>query len=140
MSIARKCSLPPRVPIPGTGLFQDDVIPSETSEAESNSLSLRAFLYDFCVVSTNKHLSKGYLSGLELMVRRSGPDSDLVKACQAVSFALHGKPLNRPKMVHKAATFYQHLLGSLVRAIQSPEVANTAESRIVVMLLGLYQV
>lgn len=140
VTIARKCSLPPRVPAPGTDLLQRDGIPAETSQAESNALSFRAFLYDFCVIPTNKDLSKGYLSGLEAMARRAGLDSDLVKACQAVSFALHSKPLNRPTIVDKAAVFYHELLGSLAKTIQEPTVAGAAESKYVVMLLGLYQV
>lgn len=115
-------------------------MPVETSEFESNSLALRAFLYDFCVIPTNKDLSKGYLSSLEMMARRSGLDSDLVKACLVVGHAMHGKPLNRPYMVDKAATLYQELLGSLAKAIQNPDLAKTKELRIIVMLLGLYPV
>jgi hypothetical protein len=140
VSIARKCSLPPRVPTPGSHLFQDNDIPAETSQAESDSLSLRTFLYDFCVISANRDLSKGYFSGLEAMVRRSGLDSDLVKACQAVSFASHGKLLNRPKLVDKAAMFYEDRLVSLAKALQDPDVVSATETKIVVMLLGLYQV
>jgi hypothetical protein len=128
------------VPHPGTGGVPEAVLPDGSSDTESNSLAFRAFLYDFCIIPTDTYMSRGYLSGLEVMARRSGPDSNLVKVCQAVSFAIHGKPLHRPEMVHKAATLYQELLGSLAKTIQDPDVANTTESKLVVMLLGLYQV
>ncbi|KIX00977.1 uncharacterized protein Z518_10043 [Rhinocladiella mackenziei CBS 650.93] len=138
-STARKCSMPKRVPVPGTNVLPEDTLPAETSQAESNGLALRAFFYDYCIVSTNQNLSRGYLSGLEMMAYRLGPKSDLVKACQAVAFGSHGKPLNRPQLVQKAEMFYQELLGSLARAIESPASANVTESIRVAMLLGLYQ-
>lgn len=139
-SSARKCSLPKRVPNPGTVVVPEDTIPVETSEEESNWFAFRAFLYDFCLVSTNSNLSRGYLSELEMMAHRLGPNSDLVKACQAVGFASRGKPLHRPQLMHKAERFYHELLGSLARAIEDPSSVNIAESKLVSMLLGLYQV
>jgi len=74
------------------------------------------------------------------MSYRLGPKSNLVKAYQAVAFASHGKPLRRPQLVHKAEMFYQELLGSLARAIESPASADATEIKLVAMLLGLYQV
>jgi hypothetical protein len=140
LTTARKCTMPKRVQLPGTNFLPEDVLPIETSQEESNALSLRAFLYDYCVISPNPKLSRGFLSRLEALAYRQGLNSDLVKACQAVSFATPGKPLNRPQLVYKAAMFNQELLGSLARAIQDPIVANSIESRLIAMLLGLYQV
>ncbi|PGH28173.1 hypothetical protein AJ80_00063 [Polytolypa hystricis UAMH7299] len=139
-SIAQKCTLPKRAPIPGTDVMSQDAIPPEVSAAESNIFALRAFLYDFCVISDNRNLSGGYLSGLEPLAHRLGPKSDLVKACQAVAFASRGKPACRPQLVHKAEIFYQELLGSLARAIEGPDPANSTELKLVAMLLGLYQI
>ena len=140
ISTARKCSMPMRVPTPGTDVLPEDTLPVETSQAESNALALRAFFHDYCITSTNPNLSRGFLSGPEMIAYRLGPKSDLAKACQAVSFASHGKPLCRPNLVHKAEIFYQELLGSLVRSIESPASTNATESKLVAMLLGLYQV
>jgi hypothetical protein len=139
-SAARKCGMPIRAPIPGTDELPEDILPAEISQVESNALALRAFFYDYCVVSTNPNLSRGFLSGLEKTVSRLGPNSDLAKACQAVGFGSHGKPLNRPRLVRLAESLYQELLGSLARAIEKPTLANATESRLVAMLLGLYQV
>jgi hypothetical protein len=139
-STARKCSLPKRLPVPGTNILPKESLPSEVSEAESDQLALRAFFYDYCVLPTNQNLSRGFLSGLEKMAHRLGPTSDLAKACQAVGFGSHGKPLHRPTLVDKAERIYQELLGSLAKAIDSPILADVTEARLVAQLLGLYQV
>ncbi|KAE9380961.1 hypothetical protein N431DRAFT_323148 [Stipitochalara longipes BDJ] len=131
--------MPKRVPFPGTNIPPEDILPVETSQDDSNELSLRAFFYDYCVASTNPNLSRSYIPGLEMMTYQQGPTSSLVRACQAVSFATHGKPLNRTKLVEKAGLFYQDLLGSLARAFESPNCVNAMETRYIVMLLGVYQ-
>lgn len=132
--------MPKRVPFPGTTLLPEDVLPIETSQDDSNKLSLRAFFHDYCVISTNPNLSQSYLPGLEMMTRHQEPDSNLVRACQAVSFATHGKPLNRPKLLEKAGFFYQDLLGSVAKAFENPTCVDAIETRYIVMLLGVYQV
>jgi len=139
-STARKCSLPKRLPVPGTGVLPEEILPAEVSEAESDQLALKAFFYDYCIISTNQNLSRGFLSGLERMVYRLGPTSDLARACQAIGFGSHGKPLNRPRLVDKADRIYQELLGSLAKAIDSPNLSDTTEARLVAQLLGIYQV
>jgi hypothetical protein len=138
-SIARKCTLPKRILVAG-GILPRDALPKEISVAESNGLSLRAFVYDYCLASTNENLSQGFLSGVERMILRLGPRSDLAKACQAVAFAGHGKPLNRPQLIRKGELLYHELLGSLARAIEFPYQVNFAEAKLVALLLGLYQV
>src|ERR1700710_3018816 len=79
-STARKCGIPKRIPIPGTDSLPEDTIPTEVSQAQSNSFALRSFFYDYCVVSANQNLSRGFFSGLELMAYRLGAESDIVKA------------------------------------------------------------
>lgn len=137
---ARKCGIPKRVPIPGTNTLPEDDIPTEVSQAESNGLALRAFFYDYCVVSMNQSLSRGYFSSMEMLAYHLGPTSDLVKACQAVAFGTHGKPLNRPRLVQKSQKFYQDLLGSFARSIDSHALTDTSSAIHTSTLLGLYQV
>ncbi|KAF2705552.1 putative C6 transcription factor [Pleomassaria siparia CBS 279.74] len=117
--------MPKRVPIPGTNILPDEVLPLEISPAESNVLCLRAFFYDYCFISTNPSLSKGYLVGLETLTYRLGIQSDLVKA---------------PGLLQKADILYQELLGALAQTIRNPTSAKAAETRFVAMLLGLYQI
>lgn len=139
-SIARKCRLPVRASRPGTDLVPEDGLPEETSDEKVEEFALRAFLYDYCIVSTNQSLSRGYLNGLELMLNRLGWQSDVAKACKAVAFADHGIKLRRPGLARKAELSYYDLLGSLTKAIHDSAFVNTAESLTIAMLLGLYEV
>lgn len=139
-SIARKCSLSPRIPIPGTGNIPEDAPPSEVPEHLIEELALRAFFHDYCVVPVNPALSRGFLAGLEPMVQRLGPQSPLADACKAVAFACHGLKLSRPFLTEKAEMLYQTLLGSLAHSIQDGATSRTPEIFIITILLGLYEV
>ncbi|KAF4969055.1 hypothetical protein FZEAL_10305 [Fusarium zealandicum] len=125
---ARKCMLPKRTCIPGTDAYQSDVCPSETPKGKAYEHALRGFFYDLCVPRTNQKLSRGYLSGLEVLAYHLGPKSDLVKTCQAVAFACHGMRLNRPRMKDTAERLHQELLGSLAKAIEVPDSATSRET------------
>ena len=139
-STARKCSLPVRVSKPGTDILPEDGQPQELSNEKVEEFALRAFFYDYCIVSMNPYLSRGYLDGLELMLHQLGWESDLAKACKAVAFASHGSKLRRPVLKQKAEMLYHNLLGSLAKAIEDSAFATTAELLMIAMLLGLYEV
>lgn len=138
--MARKCRLPVRVSGPGTDIVPEDSLPQEVSDEEVEEFALRAFFYDYCIVSMNHSLSRGYLDGLELMLHHLGWQSDLAKACKVVALANHGIKLHRPGLAQKAEISYHNLLGSLAKAIKNPAFVNTAESLMIAMLLGLYEV
>lgn len=97
-------------------------------------------MYDFCITPVNRDLSHGFLSNVEAMIDRLGPDSNLAKSCKAVSFAMHGRALHRPHIVKRAEALYHELLGALAQAIENPMLGENAESRLVAMMLGLYEV
>lgn len=139
-SIARKCSLPVRVSGPDIDTLLEDRLPQEVSDKKVEDFALRAFLYDYCILSTNHSLSRGYLDGLELMLHRLGWQSNLAKACKVVASANHGIRLRRPFLMRKAEMLYHDLLGPLAKAIGNPVLANTAETLMIAMLLGLYEV
>lgn len=137
---ARKCTLPIRIRCPKTGIVPEDSHPKEFTEEEIDKWIVQAFLYDYCVPSTNHSLSRGYLDGLESMIGRAGYDSSLAIACRAVANANHGRKLGRPRLIARADAAYQALLGSLAIAIECPEFTETPEALMTVMLLGLYEV
>lgn len=139
-STARKCSLPARVPAPGSDIVPEDGPPKEVSESVIEDCALRAFFHDYCVVPMNSSLSRGFLGGLELMVHRLGLQSQVANACKAVAFASHGLKLSRPFLTRKAEMLYHDLLGSLARSIQNPDVASSSETMVISILLGLYEV
>lgn len=140
VSSARKCTLPIRVREPGTDMLPFDLPPAEVSDEVVEQYAIRSFFYDYCIVSTNRSLSRGYLDGLEEMVTRLGFQSDLSKACKLVAFANRGTTLNRPGLTRKSERLYQELLGSLAKALANLDKANIAESLMIAMLLGLYEV
>ena len=139
-SMARKCSLPVLDSGPGIDVLPKDHKPQEISDEKVEEFALRAFFYDYCIISTNHSLSRGYLDGLELMVQRLGWQSNLAKACKAVAFATHGTKLCRPGLMRKAEVFYHTLLGSLAKAIADQAFVKTRESLSIAILLGLYEV
>ena len=139
-STARKCSLPVRVSGPNTNTLPEDAKPREVSDEKVEDFALRAFFYDYCIISTNHSISRGYLNGPELMLNRLGWQSDAPKACKAVAFASHGIKLCRPGLTRKAELFYNDLLASLAKAILDLVFINNMESLTIVTLLGLYEV
>lgn len=126
--------------MPGTDWFPADGLPKEIPDGETEARSIQAFLYDYCVVPLDRQASRGYIAGLESMLVRLGLDSDLANACRAVAFANGGITLRRPLLTRKAEMLYAGLLGSLARAVVDPVLANTPESLMMAMLLGLYEV
>jgi hypothetical protein len=122
------------------GFLAPNLSSEDLSPVESGDIALRTFLYKYCGDSANPKLSRGFLSGLEVMIKRLGSNSDLVKACQAVAFVSSAKPLSKPDLSNRAELLYQELLGSLAKSIESPDSARAEESRVIVMLLGLYQI
>ena len=139
--MARKCCLPADTSSLVTDTqLKDGGLPKEVSKEKLEEFALRGFVYDYCVVSTNQSLSRGYLGSLEVMLYRRGWHSDLAKACKVVEYANHGTLLRRPGLMRKAELMYHDLLGSLAKAIDSAAFANNAESLTIAMLLGLYEV
>ena len=139
--MARKCSLPARVPAPGTDFLPDDTSPKEETDDGIEGLALRAFFHDYCVPSTNYTISRGFLNHLETLVVRCGPWSDCAKACKAVAFASHGIKLHRPSLLRKAEALYDELVRSLARVMGGIDLSLiSSEVLTVVMLLGLYEV
>ncbi|PWY81627.1 putative C6 transcription factor [Aspergillus sclerotioniger CBS 115572] len=139
--MARKCSLPARVPAPGTDVLPDDTSPKEETHDGIEELALRAFFHDYCVPSTNCTISRGFLNDLEAMVVRCGPWSECAKACKAVAFASHGIKLHRPSLLRKAETLYDELVSSLARVMGGVDISLlSSEMLTVVMLLGLYEI
>ncbi|KAL2867803.1 putative C6 transcription factor [Aspergillus lucknowensis] len=137
--MARKCTLSARVPLPGSNIVPPDTVPEDMTRDMIEKVVLGAFFHDYCLVPPNAAYFRGFLGGLEPMVRRLGLQSQVSRACCAVAFANHGLKLNRPLLVRKAEMLYYDLLKSLAHAIECPEVANREEIAVMAILLGLYE-
>jgi hypothetical protein len=113
---------------------------TEISEEQRLDYALRSFFYDFCIVPSGSGRFRGFLSNLERTVNDLGPVSILAKACQAVSYITHGQALQRPRLVHNAEAIYHDALGSLAGAIEHSTLGVATESKLVAILLGIYEV
>ncbi|BCS28337.1 uncharacterized protein APUU_61385A, partial [Aspergillus puulaauensis] len=121
-SIARKCSLPPRVSPTGSDTVPVDGKPKEVPVCAMEEYALRPFFYDYCITPVNSSFSRGFLGGLESIVHRQGLQSQVAKACKAVACASHAITLNRPFLTRKAEGLYQELLNALAEAIRDPKL------------------
>jgi hypothetical protein len=99
-----------------------------------------AFFDDYCIVSSNQDLSRGYLHGLQTMISSAGPSSELAQACTIASLASIGKRLQNTTYVKKAEGLYSSSLRSFRLRISNDAIFTTVESLITVALFGLYEV
>ncbi|KAJ5639453.1 uncharacterized protein N7484_007315 [Penicillium longicatenatum] len=137
-SMARKCSLAAREPVPGTDFIPEDGPPKEVTQNRIKELALQAFFYDYTDVSVNSSISGGFLGGLEPIVQNLGLESHVANACKAAAFASNGLKLRRQFLIQQAETLYHELLGYLASSMQTP-AASGHETLIIAILLGLYQ-
>ena len=112
----------------------------EVSPDELLDLAIRAFFYDFCVLPSTSCGGRGYLAGLEPAINRLGPHSILGKACQAVTYIIHGQVLQRPQLIQNAQDVYSEVVGRLAERIDGKSPAASKEMQWVAMLLGIYEV
>ena len=99
-----------------------------------------AFFDDYCTVSSNQDLSRGYLHGLQTMISEAGPSSELAQACTIASLASTGNKLGNTTYINRAKSLYSSLLRSFRLRISNEAVFTTVESLITAALLGLYEV
>ena len=99
-----------------------------------------AFFDDYCTVSSNQDLSRGYLHGLQTMISEAGPSSELAQACTIASLANIGNKLGNTAYIERAKGLYSSLLRSFRLRISNEAIFTTVESLVTAALLGLYEV
>ena len=109
-------------------------------DSEFEQRALAAFIDDYCIVSTNESLSRGYLHGLESLLTDAGPSSDIAKAARIAAFASLGNKTGDPDIGHRASELYLDLLHSFQITMSMAATSNTVESLTTAVLLGLYEV
>jgi hypothetical protein len=98
------------------------------------------FFDDYCILSSNRNVSRGYLHGLPAMVSKADLNSELVQACTLIALANLGSKLGNAAYRHRAESLYSSLLRSFRLSISNQAVFTTVESLITATLLGLYEV
>ncbi|KIX07377.1 uncharacterized protein Z518_02030 [Rhinocladiella mackenziei CBS 650.93] len=124
-----------------------NIAPSEWDNESSNfddarleEGALEAFFNDYCITSRNPTLSRGFLDGLQLLIAHAGPSSDMAKAARIVSLAGIGNKLGRSSLLRRTRYIYGDLLHSFQATISHRDQANTVESLMTAVLLGLYEI
>ncbi|RDW59099.1 hypothetical protein BP5796_12023 [Coleophoma crateriformis] len=99
-----------------------------------------AFFNDYCITSKDQTLSRGYLNGLETMITKAGPTSEVAKACTIIALASLGKKVGDPMFLHAAENLHSLLLRSFRLSISNETASASVESLITAVLLGLYEI
>ena len=107
---------------------------------EIESLAFQTFISDYCITSSNRTVSRGYLNDLESLIENAGPGSIIAKACNTISLANLGKKAASPMLLQKARMLYFDLLPSFRWTISNESKSTTIHSFITAVLLGLYEV
>ncbi|MCJ1390674.1 hypothetical protein MMC18_003535 [Xylographa bjoerkii] len=107
---------------------------------EIESSAFQTFISDYCISSSNRTVSRGYLNGLETLIEKAGPWSSIAKSCKVISLANLGKKAASPMLLQKAETLYFDLLPSFRWTISNEDKSTTIHSLITAVLLGLYEI
>jgi len=107
---------------------------------EIESSAFQTFISDYCISSSNRTVSRGYLNGLESLIEKSGQESIVAKACKIISLANLAKKTASPMLLQKAETLYFDLLPSFRWTISNEGESTTIHSFATAVLLGLYEV
>ena len=102
--------------------------------------ALTEFLNDYCIVPKKNYLSRGYLAGLEQLLRIVDPSSDLTSAVRTAAFASLANKYRDTQLSQRAKAEYSKLLRSFSITMSRPETSNTLESLTTAVLLGIYEV
>lgn len=113
---------------------------SVNGDKSIGEFALSAFLADFCYAIKAPLRSRGYLTGLEELLERLGPLSDVAKAARAAASAILGNKLKDLSLTNQASLAFSSLLPSFQVTMSKMETANTIESLTTAVLLGLYEV
>ncbi|MCJ1398025.1 hypothetical protein MMC11_001222 [Xylographa trunciseda] len=107
---------------------------------EIESSAFQTFISDYCISSSNRTVSRGYLNGLESLIVEAGPGSSIAKSCKIISLANLGKKAASHMILQKAETLYFDLLPSFRWTISNEGKSTTIQSLITAVLLGLYEI
>ena len=110
------------------------------NDPEIEQCALATFLDDYCIVSKDKSMSRGYLTDLESLLVNAGPSTDLARAVKVVALASLGNKLVDQDLALRAHILYSNLLSSFQVTMSKTTTSNTIESLTTVLLLGLYEV
>ena len=104
------------------------------------SLALDIFFREFCVLSTDRHISRGFLHSFQDLIAQQDKSLDMTQAAKAVGLAAVGNRLQRRSLIRTSEQWYSAVLYSFQRTITGSGTACTQQSLATAALLGIYEV
>jgi hypothetical protein len=98
------------------------------------------FFADYCITSLNPAMSRGYLNGLQAMIAKAGPTSEIAQACTIIALHNLGRRTGTPMFTQTAKNLHSSLLRSFRLSISNEATFTSVESLITATLLGFYEV
>ncbi|KFY39722.1 hypothetical protein V495_05760 [Pseudogymnoascus sp. VKM F-4514 (FW-929)] len=102
--------------------------------------SVNSFYDDYVVVSADQAVSRGFLDGIQHLIRFAGESSNVAQAARVVALGGVANRLGRLDLLNRSRSMYGTLLGSFQTALLGPRTRNTMESLMTATLLGIYEV
>ena len=102
--------------------------------------TLEIFFRDYCIESSNRSLSRGFLDGIKSLIACTGESSDVARAAKTVALAGLGKRTKRAELMKRAEELYAQILLSFRTTLSHSYQSNTTETLMTAVLLGLYEV
>lgn len=115
-------------------------LPQDFPDVHIETCALNAFFQHFTDVSRDPTVSRGYLDGLEDLVRRANPDAHVHQACKVMALACLGSRLNISALLVQARSLYIQLLHPFSKSLLEISTQDVMESLVTAVLLGLYEV
>lgn len=120
--------------------FPSEVTFPESDDAQIEQGALSTFFDDYCVESTDRTLSRGFLDGLKPLIVHAGQSSDVAQAAKIVALSGIANRMGRPGLVHRIKLLYIDLLGSFKTTLSNEVTSKTIESLMTAVMLGIYEV
>lgn len=130
-SVGSEVKAGPRHPRPITLMSADDQLVND---------SVNSFYDDYVVVSANPAVSRGFLDGIQHLIRFAGESSDVAQAARVVALGGVANRLGRLDLLNRSRSMYGTLLRSFQKTLLDPRTSNTMESLMIATLLGIYEV
>lgn len=110
-------------------------------DVQIKQCALSAFFRNYTASSANGSLSRGYLDGLESLLREAEPESQMLQASTIIALASLGNRRNITPLLHKARSLYLELLRSFHITLSSYSTSkDVVQLFTTAVLLGLYEV
>ncbi|KAI9709324.1 MAG: hypothetical protein M1820_003444 [Bogoriella megaspora] len=110
------------------------------NDAEIEEKILDTFVEEFCAISSNPKISRGFLDGFESLVNHAGKATDIGQAATMVGLAGVANRIGRLSLHKRAELIYGRLLRSFQTSLTDKERSSSVESLMTAVLLGIYEV